>query len=144
MIEKKFNTYIGDNDYLLLYFYPKDNTPWCSLEARDFSFFQKEFLSMGIAILGVSKDSKESHEKFIQKQNLTIPLLSDESLAIHNEFAIIGEKKNYWKVYQGVIRSTFLLNKKWEIVKERRNVRAKGHVERVLRCIKEEKLIEKI
>ena len=117
----------------LLYFYPKDDTPGCTLEAQDFTRLVPDFAKLGIQIIGVSKDSDASHEKFCNKHSLGITLISDESGELHEQFGVIGEKKNYGKVYVGVIRSTFLLDQSGNIVKEWRNVKATGHAEKVLR-----------
>jgi len=117
----------------LLYFYPKDDTPGCTLEAQDFTRLVPDFAKLGIQIIGVSKDSESSHENFCNKYSLGITLISDESGELHEQFGVIGEKKNYGKVYIGVIRSTFLLDSTGNIVKEWRNVKATGHAEKVLR-----------
>jgi len=117
----------------LLYFYPKDDTPGCTLEAQDFTWLMPDFAKLGIQIIGVSKDSEASHENFCNKYSLAIKLISDESGELHEQFGVIGEKKNYGKVYIGVIRSTFLLDSTGNIVKEWRNVKATGHAEKVLR-----------
>ena len=121
--------------YTILYFYPKDNTPGCSLEARTFSSLLPEFEQRGVQIIGVSRDSSDSHCSFISKQGLTIGLITDAELTLHRQFAARGEKKNYGKIYEGTIRSTFLLDFKGQILKERRNVKATGHAERVLKEI---------
>ena len=126
---------ISASPYTILYFYPKDNTPGCSLEARTFSSLLPEFEQRGIQIIGVSRDSSASHCSFISKQELTIGLITDVELTLHRQFAARGEKKNYGKVYEGTIRSTFLLDSKGQILKERRNVKATGHAERVLKEI---------
>jgi peroxiredoxin Q/BCP len=94
----------------LLYFYPKDDTPGCTLEAQDFTRLLPDFTELGIQIIGISKDSESSHEKFCNKYDLGIQLISDEDGSLHEQFGVIGEKKNYGKVYVGVIRSTFLLD----------------------------------
>jgi thioredoxin-dependent peroxiredoxin len=121
----------------LLYFYPKDDTPGCTLEAQDFTRLVPDFAELGIQIIGVSKDSEVSHAKFCNKHDLGIQLISDESWELHEQYGVIGEKKNYGKIYIGVIRSTFLLNAEWKILHEWRNVKATGHAEKVLREIKE-------
>lgn len=100
-----------DSPRTLLYFYPKDNTPGCTLEAQDFTRLKNDFAKLGIQIIGVSKDSEVSHEKFTTSCGLGIPLISDVDGTLHEQFGVIGEKKNYGKVYIGVIRSTFLLDK---------------------------------
>lgn len=120
----------------LLYFYPKDNTPGCTLEAQDFTRLKPEFKALGIQIIGVSKDSNSSHANFRDSCNLSIELISDESGELHEQFGVIGEKKNYGKVYIGVIRSTFLLDSSGNILQEWRNVKATGHAEKVLREIR--------
>jgi peroxiredoxin Q/BCP len=81
----------------LLYFYPKDNTPGCTLEAQDFTRLKSEFLALGIQIIGVSKDNPSSHEKFMTSCNLAIELISDEDLSLHHAFSVIGEKNMYGK-----------------------------------------------
>lgn len=121
----------------LLYFYPKDNTPGCTLEAQDFTRLKSDFAKLGIQIIGVSKDSEASHEKFTTSCNLGIELISDESGELHEQFGVIGEKKNYGKVYVGVIRSTFLLDSTGKILQEWRNVKATGHAEKVLREVQD-------
>lgn len=117
----------------LLYFYPKDNTPGCTLEARDFSTHFKTFLDKWIQVVGVSKDSEKSHCGFIEKQQLTIPLISDPELILHKEFWTRGEKNNYGKISMWTIRSTFLLDQSGKIIKERRNVKTTGHVEKIIK-----------
>ena len=121
------------SDKTLLYFYPKDNTPGCSVEARDFTCLLWEFEKLGIDIIWVSKDSLESHKKFITNLSLQIPFISDSDLSLHKELWVYWEKNNYWKIVMWVIRSTFLVSKNWELIKEWRNVKAKWHAEKVLR-----------
>ena len=124
--------------YTLLYFYPKDNTPGCTLEATDFSRLQKDFENLGVEIIGVSRDSEASHEKFATKHDLSIWLISDTDESLHNQFGVIWEKKNYGKTVIGVIRSTFLLDSKTgKILLEWRNVKATGHAERILKEVTE-------
>ena len=101
---------LSQSDKTLLYFYPKDNTPGCTMEAQDFTRLKSDFASLGIQIIGVSKDTEVSHEKFTTSCNLGIELISDTTGELHEQFSVIGEKKNYGKVYVGVIRSTFLLD----------------------------------
>lgn len=126
-------TLLSRSPKTLLYFYPKDDTPGCTMEAQDFTRLKSEFEALGIQIIGVSKDSEASHAKFCDKYSLGIQLVSDESWELHEQFAVIGEKKNYGKTYVGVIRSTFLFDSSGKILKEWRNVKAKGHAEKVLR-----------
>lgn len=117
----------------ILYFYPKDNTPGCSLEAREFSQNLQAFLDKGIQVIGVSRDSETSHCNFIAKQGLRIPLISDPDLLLHKQFGAWGEKKNYGKIYEGTIRSTFLLDSEGNILQEWKNVKATGHIARLLK-----------
>ena len=126
---------LSESPKTLLYFYPKDNTPGCTLEAQDFTRLKKEFEVLGIQIVGVSKDSETSHAHFRDSCNLGITLISDEDGSLHEQFGVIGEKKNYGKIYVGVIRSTFLLDSSGNILQEWRNVKATGHAEKVLREI---------
>lgn len=128
-----FEELLTQHEKTLLYFYPKDNTPWCTLEAKEFSEAYEKFLKNGIRIVGVSKDSEKSHTNFISKQGLKIPLISDEDLTLHKHFGAWWEKKNYGKTFMGTIRSTFLVDQKGEILQAWRNVKATGHVARVMK-----------
>ena len=116
----------------ILYFYPKDNTPWCSLENQDFSSLKKDFLDKQINVIWVSKDTVESHKKFVVDKKLGIDLISDSDLSLHKELWVYWEKNNYWKIVLWVIRSTFLVDKDWNIIKEWRNIKATWHAARVL------------
>jgi peroxiredoxin Q/BCP len=121
------------SDKTLLYFYPRDNTPWCTVENKDFSCLKEEFTKKWITLIWVSKDSIESHKKFIEQHNLQVDLVSDPDLILHKELEAYGEKNNYWKIVLWVIRSTFLLNKKGEVLQKWKGIRAKWHAERVLK-----------
>lgn len=118
--------------YTLLYFYPKDNTPGCTVEAQDFSRLVHDFATYNVQIIGVSKDSHQSHCKFIDKHSLTITLVSDEDLLLHKKYGAWWEKTMYGKTYEGVIRSTFLLDSLWNVLYSWKNVRAKWHAASVL------------
>lgn len=119
----------------LLFFYPKDNTPGCTTENKDFSALKEDFLKKWIVIIGVSKDSIDSHASFIQKQNLTIDLISDPDLVLHKELWAYWEKNNYGKIVQWVIRSTFLLNSSGKILQEWKNIKATWHAQRILQQV---------
>lgn len=121
---------------VVLYFYPKDNTPGCTIEAQDFDHYLPEFKKLKTIILGVSKDSKDSHCKFIQKYNLGFNLIVDEDKTLCNLYEVIKEKSMFGKKYQGIERSTFLIDDKGNIAKIWRNVKVKGHVEEVISLIK--------
>lgn len=119
------------NTGLILYFYPRDNTAGCSVQAIDFSAKKADFAKLGYRIIGVSRDSIKSHNNFIAKKELTIDLISDTDEVLCQHFDIIKEKNMYGKKVMGVVRSTFVFNAQGKLIKEMRNVRAKGHVERL-------------
>ena len=125
--------------YTILYFYPKDDTPGCTLETKDFNSFYNKFIKLNCEIYGISKDTIESHLKFKKKYKVKFELLSDENKIAIKEFKVWGKKKFMGKEFMGLIRSTFLL-KKNDIIKEWRNVRVKGHAEEVYNFIKNNKL----
>lgn len=135
VLEKSLKEIFSQSEKTLLYFYPKDNTPGCTLENKDFSCLKKNFEEKWIKIVWVSKDSIESHKKFIEKQGIENPLISDTELILHKELWAFWEKNNYWKIVQGVIRSTFLFDSEGNILKEYKNVRATWHAERILKDI---------
>jgi peroxiredoxin Q/BCP len=122
--------------WIVLYFYPKDNTPGCTTEAKEFSELIDEFEKLGAIVIGISPDSPKRHSNFIQKHNLKITLLSDENKEVLKAYGAWGKKKMYGKEYEGVIRSTFIISPDGEIVKEFKNVKAKGHAKRVLEELK--------
>jgi len=117
---------------LVLYFYPKDNTPGCTREAQAFTKLVGAFKKAGAAVVGVSKDSVASHCGFRDKLKLKIPLLSDPDLAVHKAYGAWGEKTLYGKKTTGVIRSTFLIDGKGRIQRAWSNVKVDGHAEAVL------------
>lgn len=125
------------NCWLVLYFYPKDNTPGCTTEAIYFTQFLSEFTTLNTKIVGVSPDSEKSHCKFIEKHNLSIQLLSDPEHQVAEAYGAWGLKKFIGKEYMGIIRSTFLINSKGKIAYIWPNVRVKGHVTAVLKKLKE-------
>ncbi len=122
--------------YVVLYFYPKDNTPGCTLEANDFSRLFSDFQSEEAVILGVSKDSVESHDKFCKKYNLPFSLLSDVDQTITDEYKAWGEKKNFGLTYMGLIRTTYLIDREGKIAYVWPKVKTKGHAESVLTHLK--------
>ena len=119
----------------LLYFYPQDNTPGCTVENKDFSCMIDEYKKLWITLIWVSKNGSDSHKKFISDQNLSVDLISDSELILHKELWAYGEKNNYWKIVTWVIRSTFLFDREWNILQQWKNVRAKWHAAKVLREI---------
>ncbi len=127
--------------WVVLYFYPKDNTPGCTTEALDFTEHLKEFEALGATVLGVSPDSIKKHQNFIAKKELKVTLLSDEDKDIAQAYGVWQLKKNYGREYMGIVRSTFLIDPDGIIVEKWEKVRVKGHVEAVLERLKE--LVEK-
>ena len=128
-----FEDLLLQSDKTLLYFYPKDNTPGCTIQATDFTLFNRHFAAYWIQIVWVSRDVEQSHCKFIEKYELNIPLIVDTGLSLHKKFWAWGEKNNYGKKVNWVIRSSYLVDKKWNILKEWKNVRAKWHVAKLMR-----------
>jgi peroxiredoxin Q/BCP len=122
--------------WVVLYFYPRDNTPGCSLEARDFSSLRKAFEAENAIILGVSRDGEESHRKFIEKKELDIKLLSDEKEEVHRKYDVLHPKNFMGKEVISAVRTTFLINPDGKIVKIWNNVKAAGHAEKVLSELK--------
>ena len=120
---------------VILYFYPKASTPGCTKEACDFRDSLASLKSLGYIVLGVSPDKPAALEKFTAKESLTFPLLSDADHAVALAYGAWGEKKNYGKVYEGLIRSTFVINEQGIIELAQYNVRATGHVAKLRRDI---------
>ena len=122
---------------LVLYFYPKDNTPGCTLEAQDFRDRHKAFAKAGTAVVGVSRDSVKSHEGFCAKQNLPFTLLSDPDEALCQAFDVIKDKNMYGRKVRGIERSTFLIDADGVLRREWRGVKVKGHVAEVLESLRQ-------
>ena len=120
---------------IVLFFYPKDNTSGCTKEAKDFTENLDLFDRAKVSVFGVSKDSIESHKKFIKKQELEISLLSDKDGTVCEDFGVWKEKSMYGKTYMGIERSTFIIDGGGQIVKEWRKVKVAGHVSEVLKEI---------
>lgn len=126
---------LGQNT--VIYFYPKDSTPGCTTEGQEFRDQYKIFKKYNTDIIGVSRDSVKSHEGFKLKQSFPFELLSDPDEKVCKAFDVMKLKSMYGREYIGVDRSTFIINKKGEVVKEWRSVKVRGHVEEVLEAIKE-------
>ena len=123
--------------WIVLYFYPRDNTPGCTTEACEFTEAAPDFSSLNAVILGVSADSTKKHRNFIEKKELGITLLSDESTEMMQEYGVWQLKKNYGKEYMGIVRSTFIIDPDGSICAKWEKVRVKGHV-----AVVKEKLME--
>jgi peroxiredoxin Q/BCP len=121
--------------HLVLYFYPKDNTPGCTLEGQEFRDAYRQFRKAGADVLGVSRDSIKSHEGFKVKQRLPFDLLSDADESLCKAFDVIREKNLYGRKLLGVERSTFLIDRDGRLSQEWRKVRVKGHVTEVLQAV---------
>ncbi len=117
--------------WIVLYFYPKDNTPGCTTEACDFTEALPEFEGLNAIVLGVSPDSPKKHRNFIEKKALKITLLADEDKELCKRFGVWQLKKNYGREYMGVVRSTFIIDPDGKIAAKWEKVRVKGHVEAV-------------
>jgi peroxiredoxin Q/BCP len=126
-----------DYDWIVLYFYPKDNTPGCTTEAREFTQFKAEFEQLNTTIIGISPDSPKTHKRFSEKHGLTLTLLSDSEHEIAELYGVWQLKKFMGKEYMGVVRSTFLINSEGRIAYIWTKVKAKGHAEVVLNKVKE-------
>ena len=122
--------------HLVLYFYPKDSTPGCTLEGQEFRDSYADFQSAGTEILGVSRDSLKAHDNFRAKQAFPFDLLSDQDEALCRQFDVIHEKNMYGRKVMGIVRSTFLIDREGVLQKEWRKVRVKGHVAEVLEAVR--------
>jgi peroxiredoxin Q/BCP len=121
---------------LVLYFYPKDNTPGCTTEAQQFSALNKDFAKAHAVIVGVSRDSLKSHENFIAKQAIPYSLISDPDESVCELFGVIKLKNMYGKQVRGIERSTFVIDAKGKLVQEWRGVKVPGHAAEVLAFVK--------
>ncbi len=122
---------------VVIYFYPKDSTPGCTLEGQDFRDNYSSFKKLNTVILGVSRDSIKSHENFRTKQEFPFDLLSDADEELCQQFDVIKEKNMYGRKVMGIERSTFLLDASGKLVREWRKVKVKGHVDEVLEAVKQ-------
>lgn len=122
---------------VVLFFYPRDDTPGCTKESIGFSEAKADFDAAGAVVLGVSKDSVESHEKFVAKRNLTVPMLSDEHGTTCEDYGVWTEKSMYGKKFMGIERSTFLIDGEGKIARIWRKVKVPGHVDEVLAAVKD-------
>lgn len=128
--EKCLGSYKGK--ILVLYFYPKDNTPGCTSEAKEFSELYDDFKKLGAEVVGVSGDGIKAHNNFIAKHDLKIELLSDPGKELHKDMDVIKMKTMFGKTALGTVRSTFIFDREGKLIKEFRNVKAKGHAKEVL------------
>jgi peroxiredoxin Q/BCP len=122
---------------VVLYFYPKDDTPGCTTESCDFRDAELDFSNLGVKIIGISKDSVASHDRFKAKHGLTFPLASDTDGRVCDTYGVWVEKKNYGKTYMGIERTTVLIGRDGSVVKVWRKVKVAGHVASVMEAAKE-------
>ena len=123
--------------YIVIYFYPKDDTPGCTLETNDFNKLLPNFKKLNCEILGISKDNLKSHDKFREKYKIKFNLLADEDLEVLKKYKVWGRKKFMGREFMGIIRTTFLLDKKGKIIKIWENVKVKDHAKEVLATLKD-------
>ena len=123
--------------YVVIYFYPKDDTPGCTIEANDFNKLLPQFKKLNCEVFGISKDNLKSHDKFKEKYQLKFDLLSDEELTVLKKFKVWGKKKFMGREFMGILRTTFLIDKKGKILKIWENVKVKDHAIEVLNALKE-------
>ena len=122
---------------LVLYFYPKDDTSGCTREAQDFTMLAPDFDKAGVKVVGVSRDAMKSHEKFIGKYGLSVPLISDEDGRISDAFGTWVEKSMYGRKYMGMERATYLIGADGAVLKAWRKVKVPGHAQEVLNAAKD-------
>ena len=121
--------------YVVIYFYPKDDTPGCTIETNDFNKLLPKFKKLNCEVLGVSKDSLKSHEKFREKYKIKFNLLADEEIKVLKKYKVWGKKKFMGREFMGIIRTTFLIDKKGKIIKIWDNVKVKDHAKEVLETL---------
>ena len=122
--------------YVVIYFYPKDDTPGCTIETNDFNKLLPKFKKLNCEIFGISKDTIKSHDKFREKFKIKFDLLSDEEIKVLKKYKVWGKKKFMGREFMGIIRSTILIDKKGKIVKVWDNVKVKDHAKEVLETLK--------
>ena len=121
--------------YVVIYFYPKDDTPGCTIETNDFNKLLPKFKKLNCEVLGVSKDSLKSHDKFRDKYKIKFDLLADEKLEVLKKYKVWGKKKFMGREFMGVIRSSILIDRKGKILKVWDNVKVKDHAKEVLETL---------
>ena len=121
--------------HLVIFFYPKDNTPGCTREGQDFRDLYEQFTTAGADVLGVSRDSVRTHDNYRNKHGFPFHLLSDKDEALCKQFDVIKEKKLYGRTYMGIVRSTFLLGPDGVLLNEWRNIKVPGHAQAVLETV---------
>ena len=139
--KKNFSLKDSIGKYVVLYFYPKDDTPGCTIETNDFNKLFSKFKKLDCEIYGISKDNLKSHEKFKKKYKIKFDLLADEEIKVLKKYKVWGKKKFMGREFMGTIRTTFLIDKKGEILRVWNNVKVKDHANEVLETL--QKIVKK-
>ena len=134
---KKYSLKDSMGKYLVLYFYPKDDTPGCTIETNEFNKLLSKFRKLECEVYGISKDSLRSHDKFKKKYKIKFDLLADEELKVLKKYKVWKKKKFMGREFMGVIRTTYLIDKKGRIIKVWNNVKAKDHAKEVLESLQQ-------
>ena len=134
--KNKFSLKDSIGKYVILYFYPKDDTPGCTIETNDFNKLLSKFKKLDCEVYGVSKDNLKSHDKFRDKYKIKFDLLSDEDLKVLKKYKVWGKKKFMGREFMGIIRTTYLIDKKGKVLKVWNNVKVKDHAKEVLDTLK--------
>jgi len=132
----KYSLKDSSGKHIVIYFYPKDDTPGCTIETNDFNKMLSKFKKLDCEIYGISKDSLKSHDKFRDKYKIKFDLLSDEDLKVLKKYKVWGKKKFMGREYMGINRTTFLIDKKGKIIKIWENVKVKDHAKEVFETLK--------
>ena len=133
--QKTFSLKENQGKYVILYFYPKDDTPGCTIETIDFNKLLPKFKKLNCEVYGISKDSLKSHDKFRDKYKIKFDLLADEEINVLKKYKVWGKKKFMGREFMGIIRSTYLIDKKGKILKVWDNVKVKDHAKEVLETL---------
>ena len=134
--KEKFSLKDSLGKYIVIYFYPKDDTPGCTVETNDFNKLLSKFKKLDCEVYGISKDSLKSHDKFRDKYKIKFDLLADEELKVLKKYKVWGKKKFMGREFMGIIRTTFLIDKQANILKIWENVKVKDHAKEVLETLK--------
>jgi len=133
--KKNFTLTESLGKYIVLYFYPKDDTPGCTIETNDFNKLYSKFKKLDCEIYGISKDNIKSHDKFREKYKIKFDLLSDEEIKVLKKYKVWAKKKFMGREFMGIVRTTFLIDKKGKIIKIWNNVKVKDHAKEVLETL---------
>ena len=133
--KKDYSLQVSIGNYVIIYFYPKDDTPGCTTETNDFNKLLPKFKKLNCEILGISKDNLNSHEKFKNKYKIKFDLLADEEKKVLRKYKVWAKKKFMGREFLGIVRTTFLIDKKGKILKIWNNVKVNGHAQEVLETL---------